>query len=174
MVLGSPSGAPRPARHQKDLDTTQDAPWQGVPSCRHGFGPARRREMGDPAGAASDMWRGVGKTPVHHRTWPKRWRNRDRGEPRGSTPPTPPCVRVRTRRFGWLSVATNAGLWDTRSAADGSALARQPSGLHPYSLPGRPAMLVFCRFPPARSTFLLTTPTVRAFDALSLIYYALC
>ena len=80
--------------------------------------------------------------------------NRDRGEPRGSTPPTPPCVRVRTRRFGWLSVATNAGLWDTRSAADGSALARQPSGLHPYSLPGRPAMLVFCRFPPARSAFL--------------------
>ena len=26
--------------------------------------------------------------------------NRDRGEPHGSTPPTPPCVRVRTRRFG--------------------------------------------------------------------------
>ena len=25
--------------------------------------------------------------------------NRDRGEPRGSAPPTPPCVRVRTRRF---------------------------------------------------------------------------
>ena len=29
--------------------------------------------------------------------------NRDRGPPRGGTPPTPPCVRVRTRRFGWLS-----------------------------------------------------------------------
>ena len=26
--------------------------------------------------------------------------NRDRGRPRGPTPPTPPCVRVRTRRFG--------------------------------------------------------------------------
>jgi hypothetical protein len=25
--------------------------------------------------------------------------DRDRGEPRGSAPPTPPCVRVRTRRF---------------------------------------------------------------------------
>jgi hypothetical protein len=25
--------------------------------------------------------------------------HRDRGEPRGSAPPTPPCVRVRTRRF---------------------------------------------------------------------------
>src|SRR5499427_10755086 len=29
-----------------------------------------------------------------------RWaKDRDRGEPRGSAPPTPPCVRVRTRRF---------------------------------------------------------------------------
>ena len=26
--------------------------------------------------------------------------DRDRGEPRGPSPPTPPCVRVRTRRFG--------------------------------------------------------------------------
>jgi hypothetical protein len=25
--------------------------------------------------------------------------DRDRGEPRGPSPPTPPCVRVRTRRF---------------------------------------------------------------------------
>jgi hypothetical protein len=25
--------------------------------------------------------------------------DRDRGEPRSSAPPTPPCVRVRTRRF---------------------------------------------------------------------------
>src|ERR1039457_6958183 len=30
--------------------------------------------------------------------------NRDRGEPRGSSPPTPPCVRVRTRRFAGLSI----------------------------------------------------------------------
>src|SRR5450830_21432 len=30
--------------------------------------------------------------------------DRDRGEPRGSSPPTPPCVRVRTRRFAGLSV----------------------------------------------------------------------
>src|SRR6266567_953726 len=29
--------------------------------------------------------------------------NRDRGEPRGSAPPTPPYVRVRIRRFGGLS-----------------------------------------------------------------------
>ena len=31
--------------------------------------------------------------------------NRDRGEPRGSSPPTPPCIRVRTRRFVRLSAA---------------------------------------------------------------------
>jgi Endodeoxyribonuclease RusA len=29
--------------------------------------------------------------------------NRDRGEPHGSTPPTPPDIRVRIRRFGGLS-----------------------------------------------------------------------
>jgi hypothetical protein len=30
--------------------------------------------------------------------------NRDRGEPRGSSPPTPPYIRVRIRRFGGLSL----------------------------------------------------------------------
>jgi hypothetical protein len=35
-----------------------------------------------------------------------RARDRDRGEPCGSAPPTPPCVRVRTRRFGWVSIHT--------------------------------------------------------------------
>jgi hypothetical protein len=29
--------------------------------------------------------------------------NRDRGEPHGSSPPTPPYIRVRIRRFGGLS-----------------------------------------------------------------------
>src|ERR1700745_3610289 len=29
--------------------------------------------------------------------------HRDRGEPRGSTPPTPPYMRVRIRRFGGLN-----------------------------------------------------------------------
>jgi len=29
--------------------------------------------------------------------------NRDRGKPRGSSPPTPPDMRVRIRRFGGLS-----------------------------------------------------------------------
>src|ERR1700730_12743863 len=34
---------------------------------------------------------------------PSRVNDRDRGEPRGSAPPTPPYVRVRIRRFGGLS-----------------------------------------------------------------------
>ena len=33
--------------------------------------------------------------------------DRDRGRPCGPTPPTPPCVRVRTRRF-----VGSSGLWD--------------------------------------------------------------
>ncbi len=36
--------------------------------------------------------------------WPVPTPNdRDRGEPHGSSPPTPPYVRVRIRRFGGLS-----------------------------------------------------------------------
>ena len=38
-----------------------------------------------------------GSSRVHCRP-----RNRDRGEPHGSSPPTPPYVRVRIRRFGGL------------------------------------------------------------------------
>src|SRR5215204_874186 len=34
--------------------------------------------------------------------------DRDRGEPRGSAPPTPPYVRVRIRRFGGLSAGLGA------------------------------------------------------------------
>ena len=35
--------------------------------------------------------------------WPVTGHDRDRGEPRGSAPPTPPYVRVRIRRFEKLS-----------------------------------------------------------------------
>ncbi len=40
--------------------------------------------------------------------------NRDRGEPRGSSPPTPPYVRVRIRRFGGLSIHVLQG-WQTQT-----------------------------------------------------------
>ena len=36
--------------------------------------------------------------------------NRDRGEPRGSAPPTPPDMRVRIRRFGELSYSRTVNL----------------------------------------------------------------
>ena len=40
--------------------------------------------------------------------------HRDRGEPRGSSPPTPPYVRVRIRRFGGLSIHVLHG-WQTQT-----------------------------------------------------------
>ena len=59
-------------------------------------------------------------------------RNRDRGEPHGSTPPTPPCIRVRTRRFDGFKLRN--GLAGRR----GRACRRQPPGVRgrhaPYGL----------------------------------------
>ena len=37
-------------------------------------------------------------------------KNRDRGEPHGSAPPTPPCVRVRTRRFDGFKRSSRAAM----------------------------------------------------------------
>src|SRR5471030_3382391 len=53
--------------------------------------------------------------------------NRDRGRPRGPTPPTPPCVRVRTRRFGLVTrpgqpmevQAIGSNDWTTQCSAPG-------------------------------------------------------
>ena len=58
-------------------------------------GPRHRRDAGhdlrpDRRGRGGDGPPRPGRRPVG---------DRDRGEPRGSAPPTPPCVRVRTRRF---------------------------------------------------------------------------
>ena len=39
------------------------------------------------------------RTCRHIHLWQLCAKDRDRGEPRGPSPPTPPCVRVRTRRF---------------------------------------------------------------------------
>ena len=57
--------------------------------------------------------------------------DRDRGEPCSSAPPTPPCVRVRTRRFGRITRQLCAGFTDTR--LDGYGLR--------CSLPTRPRVL---------------------------------
>ena len=40
--------------------------------------------------------------------------DRDRGKPRGSTPPPPPCVRVRTRRFGGGVMRRPVPGWEDR------------------------------------------------------------
>jgi hypothetical protein len=73
----------RPARSGGFDDLARRrACWRAAPA----FGRERRRPHG------SLLFRSL--SPV----------NRDRGEPRGSSPPTPPCVRVRTRRFGGLSL----------------------------------------------------------------------
>src|SRR6266481_450547 len=67
------------------------------------------------------------------------WANRDRGEPHDSSPPTPPYIRVRIRRFdrlSWLGTATVARPSDLSEAFDramasaGLLLSRQgPRGL---------------------------------------------
>ncbi len=50
--------------------------------------------------------------------------NRDRGEPHSSTPPTPPDMRVRIRRFGGLSHkrSINRGIPSESKYAVGSAI----------------------------------------------------
>ena len=65
-------------------------------------------------------------------------------------PVTPPYIRIRIRRFGGLSdwppgqTVLNwsplAGLSTARFAANDSTLPRQPLGLHPYPLSGRPEL----------------------------------
>ena len=52
--------------------------------------------------------------------------NRDRGEPHGPAPPTPPCIRVRTRRFGGLIglLGTREGRPSAASEALGNARVR--------------------------------------------------
>src|SRR6266851_7382079 len=59
--------------------------WPRAPVSKDGGGPARGPGSGRPRASRRNAV------------------NRDRGEPRGSAPPTPPYVRVRIRRFGGLS-----------------------------------------------------------------------
>src|SRR6266849_6485655 len=69
--------------------------------------PFSSRLSRDSLGSKAPFWQSVGhfrSTPMnrHHQSrlaCLKRAMDRDRGEPRGSSPPTPPYVRVRIRRF---------------------------------------------------------------------------
>ena len=80
------------------------------------------------------------------RAFLQRAMNRDRGEPRGPAPPTPPCVRVRTRRFGWMRVHRVWCSLGVRRRAPPGAIrspARRRSGLHPSRPSPRPALAGF-------------------------------
>ena len=65
--------------------------------------------------------------------------NRDRGEPRGSSPPTPPCVRVRTRRFDGVKRHGPPGVRVRRAPCGLRSLGCRGSGLHPSPPAPRPA-----------------------------------
>src|SRR5829696_10565637 len=54
--------------------------------------------------------------------------DRDRGEPRGSAPPTPPYVRVRIRRFGGLSAGLGAHGGQTKRPEEGFGERKGESG----------------------------------------------
>src|SRR3954463_11716895 len=54
--------------------------------------------------------------------------NRDRGEPRGSAPPTPPYIRVRIRRFGGLSAGLDAHGGQTERPEEGFGESKGESG----------------------------------------------
>src|SRR6266568_5067914 len=105
--------------------------------------------------------------------------NRDRGESRDSSPPTPPYIRVRLRRFARLSTD---GLFASRARGSivdfrvlASALRAAPSGLHPFPPFRRPVTWIFCRmassrfphpsvFPAFRPSAKLVPPTTPSAD----------
>ena len=60
-------------------------------------------QLGLPAIFAVGPFLLLNRTFSPHRQGLKSAKDRDRGEPRGSAPPTPPYVRVRIRRFEKLS-----------------------------------------------------------------------
>ena len=95
--------------------------------------------------------------------------NRDRGEPRDPSPPTPPYIRVRIRRFGGLC----GRLFPQEGRPPGFGMVHRRGSFGPcVAAPlgftfqrwrtGR-KIPVFCRMAPSRCTYLLSTSTVQAF-----------
>src|SRR5215210_6943157 len=111
--------------------------------------------------------------------------NRDRGEPRGSAPPTPPYVRVRIRRFGGLRAGLHAhgGSLHGRSNPDRRAIGcscRRAGfgpfgggawGFTPHLRPEGQLQLAFPPPGPHEIAVLLAHSTVRAFGDRT-TYYA--
>src|SRR5258708_39439958 len=93
--------------------------------------------------------------------------NRDRGEPHGSSPPTPPYVRVRIRRFAGLSgnsCSIDAVVWMSEIVVPASTpLISASQGFTPSrrSEAGCPE---FSRMADMMSLHLLVTSSVQAFS----------
>src|SRR5215211_6288224 len=92
-------------------------------------------------------------------------KNRDRGEPHGSAPPTPPDIRVRIRRFGGLSAGDlsrqRRRLRQWSPSLRLRSLRAAPSGLHPFPSLQRPETWIFCRMAGARAPHPSVLPTFR-------------
>jgi hypothetical protein len=91
--------------------------------------------------------------------------NRDRGEPCGSSPPTPPYIRVRIRRFVGLSagdLSRQRRRFQQRSPPRRlRSLQATPSGLHPFPSLQRPDSWIFGRMAGSESPHLCVLPTFR-------------
>jgi len=101
--------------------------------------------------------------------------NRHRGEPHGSSPATPPDMRVRIRRFGWIELCCGrAGFSDTRFAVN---VSDPPQGAVGASLRPSPSKAsrswLFCRLPLIESRRLLAA-SFRLGLRRSRAYYARC
>jgi len=103
--------------------------------------------------------------------------NRDRGEPRGSSPPTPPDIRVRIRRFAGLSgksCSVAAVVWMTAIVAPASTPLISASRGFTLSRRSEAGYPEFSRLADARSLHLLVTSSVQAFSETRSAYYAFC
>src|ERR1700739_4370930 len=93
--------------------------------------------------------------------------NRDRGEPRSSSPPTPPYVRVRIRRFAGLSgnsCSIDAVVWMSAIVAPASTPLISASRGFPPSRRSEAGCPEFSRMADAISLHLLVTSSVQAFS----------
>ena len=85
--------------------------------------------------------------------------NRDRGEPRGSSPPTPPCVRGRTRRFDGVAGRSGSARAVRASVPWAPALRASPFAAGSKAS----SNWMFCRLVRMSVAVLLTLSVVRAF-----------
>ena len=103
--------------------------------------------------------------------------NRDRGEPRSSSPPTPPDIRVRIRRFAGLSgksCSVAAVVWMSAIVAPASTPPISVSQGFTPSRRSEAGCPEFSRMADTISLHLLVTSSVQAFSETRSAYYALC